>query len=63
MVVTGGLADQPALITGTRQSLTEIQERRPGFPGIDLTQIGVKVEKEDFVVKPRAGELCLDANL
>lgn len=63
VVVTGGLADQPALITGIRQSLTEIQERCLDFPGIDLTQIGVKVEKEDFAVELRAGELCLDANL
>lgn len=63
VVVTGGLARQPALIAGIRQSLAEIQEGCLDFPGIDLAQIGVKVEREDFVVDLRAGELCLDANL
>lgn len=63
VVVTGGLARQPALIEGIRQSLTEIQERCLDFPGIDLKQLGVKVEKEDFAVDLRAGTLCLDANL
>lgn len=63
VVVTGGLARQPALIAGIRQSLGEIQEGCLDFPGIDLTQIGVAVEKDDFAVDLRAGELCLDANL
>lgn len=63
VVVTGGLARQPALIAGVRQSLGEIQERCLDFPGIDLAQIGVKVEREDFAVDLRAGTLCLDANL
>lgn len=63
VVVTGGLARQPALVAGIRQSLTEIQERCLDYPGIDLTHLGVKVEKEDFSVDLRAGELCLDANL
>lgn len=63
VVVTGGLARQPSLITGIRQCLAEIQGKCLDFPGIDLTQIGVKVEKEDFAVDLRAGELCLDANL
>ncbi len=63
VVVTGGLARQPALIAGIRRSLTEIQEKCLNYPGIDLAQIGVKVEKEDFAVDLRAGELCLDANL
>lgn len=63
VVVTGGLVRQPSLIAGIRQSLEEIQERCLDYPGIDLAQIGVKVEKEDFAVDLRAGELCLDANL
>lgn len=63
VVVTGGLASQPALIAGIRQSLGEIQQGCLDFPGIDLAQIGVKVEREDFAVDLRAGELCLDANL
>lgn len=63
VVVTGGLASQSALIEGIRHSLTEIQERCLDFPGIDLAQLGIKVEKKDFSVDLRAGELCLDANL
>lgn len=63
VVVTGGLARQPALVTGIQRSIAEIQEKCLDFPGIDLAQIGVKVEKEDFAVNLRAGELCLDANL
>lgn len=63
VVVTGGLARQPALIAGIRRSLAEIQARCLDFPGIDLERLGVKVERGDFAVDLRAGELCLDANL
>lgn len=63
VVVTGGLARQPALIAGIRQSLGEIQEGCLDFPGVDLAQIGIKVEREDFAVDLRAGALCLDANV
>lgn len=63
VVVTGGLARQPALMAGIRQGLEDIQRTCLDYPGIDLAKIGIKLEREDFTVDLRAGELCLDANL
>ncbi len=63
VVITGGLAEQPLLYHGIEEALKKISTGSLQYEGMDLTALGIDIEKDDFKVPLRQGILCRDANL
>lgn len=63
VVLTGGLSQQDAIIEGVQRELDNILDKSMRYQGMDLSTLGVLIEKEDFHIKVRRGSLALDANL